>query len=87
MLKMFSKVKLELRKCVKCRRFTVRAINPYRKFRLDPPNIPFKYLYLNLLGPYYVNFDKSKNFYYEVSLDINNYEYIIKCLLETETHY
>ena len=24
------------------------------------------------------NFDKSKNFYYEVSLDINNYEYIIK---------
>ena len=24
------------------------------------------------------NFDKSSNFYYEVSLDINNYEYIIK---------
>ena len=52
----FSIIKRTLKACIKCRRFNNRTIklnqSPYRNFRLDPPNIPYRYLFLDYLGPY-----------------------------------
>ena len=62
--KYFSVVKKELRKCVNCRRFNRRTVklnqSPYRDFRLDPPNIPYRSIFLDYLGPYYVKINNVK---------------------------
>lgn len=62
----FSTVKKILRKCVHCRRFNERTIklnqNVYREFRLSPSNVPFRYVFLDYLGPFFafVNGSKTK---------------------------
>ena len=52
----FSTVKRILKACVNCRRFNRRTIkliqSPYRDFRLEPPNIPFRSIFIDYLGPY-----------------------------------
>jgi len=51
----FSIVKNILKKCTVCQRFNGRQVmlnqSPYRDMRLNPPSIPFRYLYLDHLGP------------------------------------
>ena len=51
----FSVVKSQLKKCVICQKFNGKpmALNqsPYRDFRIDPPNIPFRYVYCDYIGP------------------------------------
>ncbi|XP_068228287.1 uncharacterized protein [Palaemon carinicauda] len=51
----FSVVKRNLRECVFCRRFKSRTISinqsPYRKWRVSPPNVPFRYLFMDFIGP------------------------------------
>lgn len=60
----FSVVKGILKDCVTCRRFKEHTIklnqSPYRDFRLDPPNIPFRYIFIDHLGPYYVKLNGQK---------------------------
>lgn len=60
----FSIVKRVLKKCVRCRRFNNRTLklnqSPYRDFRLEPPNIPYRYIFLDYLGPYYIRYNGVK---------------------------
>ena len=54
----FSTVKKVVKKCVICRRFNNRPIklnqSSYREFRINPPNVPFKYVYIDYAGPFKV---------------------------------
>ena len=54
----FTKVKKVLKNCIDCRRYNSNVIqlnqNSYRDFRIDPPQEPFKYLFLDYLGHYWV---------------------------------
>ena len=63
-MKVFSVVKRTLKSCVLCRRFNNATIklnqSPYRDFRCDPPNIPFRSVFLDYCGPFTVKFN-SKN--------------------------
>ena len=58
-----SVVKKILKNCVICRRSNGRTIklntSPYREFRLDPPEIPFRYIFLDYFGPYKVKFEET----------------------------
>ncbi len=60
----YSVVKKILRDCISCRRFKERTIklnqSPYREFRLDPPNIPYQYIFIDHLGPYHVKVNGQK---------------------------
>ena len=60
----FSVVKGIIKECVTCRKTKQRTVklnqSPYREFRLDPPNIPFKSIFIDHLGPFYVKFDNTK---------------------------
>ena len=60
----FSTVKRVLRRCVSCRRFNNRTLkltqSPYRDFRLEPPNIPYKSIFIDYLGPFYVHYNGSR---------------------------
>lgn len=60
--KYFSVVKKILKTCVVCRRLNERSIklnqNAYRDFRLNPPEIPYRYVFIDYIGPYFV---KSNN--------------------------
>ena len=60
----FSTVKRLIRKCVRCRRFNNRTLklpqSPYRDFRLEPPNFPYRSIFIDYLGPYYVRYNGSK---------------------------
>ena len=62
--KIFSAVKMILRKCIVCKRFNARPIclnqNSYRLNRIDPLNIPFANIYFDFFGPYEVK-DNSCN--------------------------
>lgn len=55
----FSKVKSVLRSCVVCRRFNARPIklnqNSYRPFRAEPDSIPYRFIFLDYLGPFKVD--------------------------------
>ena len=57
-------VKRILKGCVTCKKINQRTIklnqSPYREFRLNPPNIPFRWIFIDHLGPYYVKANKSK---------------------------
>ena len=57
----FSAVKRVLKSCVICRRFKERTIklnqSPYRDFRVDPPQIPFRYAFVDHLGPFNVKLE------------------------------
>ena len=54
----FSTVKKVLKDCIPCRRVNKRAIkvsqNGYRDFRVTPPNVPFRYIFVDHFGPYFV---------------------------------
>ena len=56
--KIFSTVKAVLKECLVCRRVNARAIKTnqsfYRDFRENPPNIPFRYIFIDHFGPYKV---------------------------------
>ena len=55
----FSSVKRYIKKCIVCRRFNRRTVkvnqNEYRDFRLNPPDIPFRFSFIDHLGPFTVN--------------------------------
>lgn len=61
----FSVVKRVLKECVICRRFNERPIkvnqNSYRDFRLDPPSIPFRFVFMDHLGPFNVKINGKTN--------------------------
>ena len=60
----FSVVKKVIRSCVTCRRFNERTVklnqSPYREFRTNPPEIPYAYIFMDYLGPYYVKLNNVK---------------------------
>ena len=60
----FSVVRKILRTCIHCRRVNSRPIkisqNAYREFRISPPNIPFRYVFIDHFGPYIVNENGKK---------------------------
>jgi hypothetical protein len=57
----FSFVKSILKDCIVCKRLNSHTIklnqSPYRQFRINPPCIPFKFVFLDHLGPYTVKMD------------------------------
>ena len=73
--KNFSAVKEVLRGCILCRRLHSRTVklnqNAYREFRINPPSIPYRYCYLDLLGHYFIIHNGVK---------IKSYILIITCL-------
>ena len=60
----FSVVKKSLKRCVHCSRFHNRSVrlnqSNYRDYRLSPPNIPFKYIFVDYFGPYNVKVNGTK---------------------------
>ena len=59
-----SLVKSILQSCIHCRRFNARAIklnqSEYRKFRSDPPAVPFKSVFIDFFGHYEVIMNKNR---------------------------
>lgn len=60
----YSTVRKVLRECITCRRLNKRPIkvnqSDYRDFRVDPPSIPFRYVFLDYMGPYFVIWNGEK---------------------------
>ncbi|XP_068247871.1 uncharacterized protein [Palaemon carinicauda] len=60
----FSFVKRVLKECITCSKVKQRTIkliqSPYREFRLEPPNIPFKYIFIDHLGYFQVKYQQKK---------------------------
>ena len=61
----FTIVKMVIKKCVTCRRFNSRTVklnqSSYRSFRAFPPAEPYKYIFVDHLGPYRVRIgDKTQ---------------------------
>ena len=60
----FSVVKKVLKECVTCKKIKQRTIklnqSPYREFRLDPPNVPFRSIFIDHFGPYHVKYGGKK---------------------------
>ena len=60
----FSAVKKILKECVVCRRFNRRPIqlnqSSYRQFRLDPPNRPFAYIFIDHMGYFWIKHNNKK---------------------------
>lgn len=54
----FSTVRKILKDCIICKRMNSRPVklnqNSYRSFRADPPTVPYKNIFLDHLGPFYV---------------------------------
>lgn len=54
----FSVVKKLLKDCIICRRCNARTVklsqSPYREFRVSPPNIPFRSVFIDHIGPFLV---------------------------------
>ena len=52
----FSVVKKIVRDCIQCRRYNERTIklnqSPYRDWRISPPNVAYRYMFLDYLGPF-----------------------------------
>ena len=61
----FSTIKKVLKSCVTCRRVNARSIktsqNAYRDFRVSPPNVPYRYIYLDHFGPYQVKINGASS--------------------------
>ena len=53
---MFFLCKKVVQQCVRRKRFNARAVklfqSPYRELRLNPTNVPYRYIYLNFMGPF-----------------------------------
>ena len=62
--KCFSVVKSTLKACIHCRRFNSRTIklnqSPYQSIRLHPNEVPFRHIFCDYFGPYYVQYSGSK---------------------------
>ena len=60
----FSTIKKVLKTCAHCRRFNGRTIklnqSPYREFRVSPPTIPYRYVFADFFGPYWVYWEGKK---------------------------
>lgn len=60
----YSIVKKCLQQCVQCKRVNSRSVNinqsDYRDFRLEPINIPFKYSFVDYLGPLSVDYNNER---------------------------
>jgi hypothetical protein len=60
----FSFVKKLIKTCVTCSKFKCRTVklnqNAYRDFRLQPPNIPFRFVFLDYFGPYFIKVNSTK---------------------------
>ena len=60
----FSVAKSILKGCVQCRRFNARSVkttqNSYRDFRIEQTNVPFRSIFIDHLGPFYVNNHSKK---------------------------
>ncbi|XP_068224659.1 uncharacterized protein, partial [Palaemon carinicauda] len=58
------KIKKYIRACIGCKRFRERPIklnqSSYREVRIDPPNVPFRNIYIDHMGPFYVKVNNSK---------------------------
>ena len=61
--RMFCTVRALIRKCVQCKRFKARPVQlnqgSYRNFRENPPQIPFRCVFIDYLGPFHVKVDKT----------------------------
>ncbi|XP_068210785.1 uncharacterized protein [Palaemon carinicauda] len=61
----FSVVKNILKGCIQYKRFNERTVklnqSSYRDFRTNPPKIPFSYIFVDHLGPYYVKVNGKKS--------------------------
>ena len=59
----YSVVKKIINNCSHCARFNNRAVklnqNSYRDWRVMPPNVPFKYIFVDFFGPYSVHKDEE----------------------------
>lgn len=59
----FSVVKRALRQCCLCKRFNERTVklnqSCYRRAREDPPQIPFRYVFIDHFGPYKIKGNKK----------------------------
>lgn len=62
--KPFSTVKRILKDCVTCKKLNARPVklnqNSYREFRASPPDVPFRSVFLDYLGPFYVKNTDSR---------------------------
>lgn len=51
----FSVVKRTLKSCVQCKRFNQKPMrlnqSSYREERLNPPRVPFRFMYMDFIGP------------------------------------
>ena len=60
----FSVVKKALKKCIICKRFNGIPVqcnqNSYREFQVDPPSVPYNYIFMDYIGPFEVKDSKSK---------------------------
>lgn len=78
----FSFVKKIVKMCISCKRLNARSIrlneNVFRDFRLEPCNIPFRDLYLDYIGPFYV-FDSN-------NVRVKKYLLIFTCLWSRAIH-
>ena len=59
----FSVVKRTLKKCIYCRRYKQRTVklnqSPYKELRINPSTIPYRNIYLDHLGPYYIKWNNQ----------------------------
>ena len=60
----FSVVKRTIKECVLCRRFKERTIklnqSPYKEWRVCPPNVAYRYIFMDFLGPIEMKSDGKK---------------------------
>ena len=64
----FVTVKKVLKSCVLCRRYNQRTIklnqSPYRSFRIDPPQIPYRNIFIDFMGPFTIKlFNQNRKVY------------------------
>ena len=68
----FSLVKKTIKSCINCKKVNSRTIklnqSPYRDFRVDPPSIPYRYLFLDYFGPYEVKLNHKRTKVYILCL-------------------
>ena len=62
--RMFSAVQSILLQCLKCKKLNARKIklnqNAYRDFRINPSEIPFRFIFLDHFGPYSVSWEGKR---------------------------
>ena len=60
----YSVVRKYLRGRTHCKRFNARAVkltqSSYQEFKVEPPTVPFRFMYIDYMGFFYVNCDRAK---------------------------